>query len=69
MFGFDVVSQGARVRRLIGYVPQEMSLWSDLTGYENMLIYSKIYGIDSSKRAGVIEELLEKKVLQGLVQV
>jgi ABC-2 type transport system ATP-binding protein len=59
VFGFDVVSQGARVRRLVGYVPQEMSLWSDLTGYENMLIYSKIYGIDSSKRAGVIEELLE----------
>jgi len=59
VFGFDVVSQGARVRKLIGYVPQEMSLWSDLTGYENMLIYSKIYGIDSSKRAGVIEELLE----------
>jgi ABC-2 type transport system ATP-binding protein len=59
VFGFDVVSQGSKVRELIGYVPQEMSLWTDLTGYENMLIYSKIYGIEPSKRAKVIEELLE----------
>ncbi len=35
VFGFDVSSQGERVRELIGYVPQEMSLWTDLTGYEN----------------------------------
>ncbi|MDK6028435.1 ATP-binding cassette domain-containing protein [Ignisphaera sp. 4213-co] len=59
VFGFDVVNQGNKVRELIGYVPQEMSLWSDLTGYENMLIYSKIYGIDSSKRGSIIEELLD----------
>ncbi|MEM3978593.1 MAG: ABC transporter ATP-binding protein, partial [Fervidicoccaceae archaeon] len=45
VFGYDVASQAASVRRLIGYVPQEMSLWTDLTGYENMLIYSKIYGL------------------------
>lgn len=59
VFGFDVKSQGGKVRELIGYVPQEMSLWTDLTGYENMLIYAKIYGIEPSKRWGVIEELLE----------
>jgi ABC-2 type transport system ATP-binding protein len=57
--GFDVVSQASRVRELVGYVPQEMSLWTDLTGYENMLVYSKIYGIPSSRRRGVIEELLD----------
>lgn len=59
VFGFDVSSQGERVRELIGYVPQEMSLWTDLTGYENALIYAKIYGIESSRRAEVVEEALE----------
>jgi len=59
VFGFDVLSQGERVRELIGYVPQEMSLWTDLTGYENALIYAKIYGIESSRRAKVVEEALE----------
>ncbi|MCC6047482.1 MAG: ATP-binding cassette domain-containing protein, partial [Desulfurococcaceae archaeon] len=59
VMGFDVVSQASRVRELVGYVPQEMSLWTDLTGYENMLVYSKIYGVPSSRRRGVIEELLD----------
>ncbi|MEM4487581.1 MAG: ABC transporter ATP-binding protein [Desulfurococcaceae archaeon] len=59
VFGYSVVDQGNRVRELIGYIPQEMSLWADLTGYENMVIYSKIYGIEPSNRRGVIEELLE----------
>lgn len=34
VFGYDVSAYGSKVRALIGYVPQEMSLWSDLTGYE-----------------------------------
>ncbi len=59
VFGHDTSTQGSNVRSLIGYVPQEMSLWSDLTGYENMLIYSKIYGIPSNSRKKIIEELLE----------
>jgi ABC-2 type transport system ATP-binding protein len=66
VFGFDIMSQGGRVRGLIGYVPQEMSLWTELTGYENALIYAKIYGIESSKRAEVIEDVLE---FMGLKEV
>jgi ABC-2 type transport system ATP-binding protein len=59
VMGFDVISQASRVRELVGYVPQEMSLWTDLTGYENMLVYAKICGIPSSRRREVIEELLD----------
>ncbi|MCS7110693.1 MAG: ABC transporter ATP-binding protein [Ignisphaera sp.] len=59
VFGYNTSTQGSSVRSLIGYVPQEMSLWSELTGYENMLIYSKIYGIPSSIRRKTIEELLD----------
>ena len=59
VLGFDVISQGSRVRELIGYVPQEMSLWTELSGFENMLIYSKLYGIPSAQRKDIIEELLE----------
>jgi len=59
VLGFDTISQGSRVRELLGYVPQEMSLWTDLSGFENMLIYSKLYGIPPSQRRGTIEELLE----------
>ena len=58
-FSYDVASHAACVRGPTGYVPQEMSLWTDLIGYENMLIYSKIYGLEPGSRRKVIEELLE----------
>ena len=36
--GFDVVTQPAAVRRVIGYVPQALSADGELTGYENVLV-------------------------------
>ena len=59
VLGMDVSAQGANVRRLAGYVPQEVSVWTDITGYENLLIYSKIYGIDERKRDGAIASALK----------
>jgi len=59
VLGYDVVREGQRVRRLIGYVPQEFSVWTDLTGYENLLIYAKLYGVEGSLRRKVVEEALE----------
>jgi len=66
VFGLDVVRESGAVRRLVSYVPQEMSVWTDISGYENLLIYAKIYGIPSSKRKEVIEGSLEK---MGLTEV
>jgi ABC-2 type transport system ATP-binding protein len=60
IFGLDVVREGAHVRRIVGYVPQEMSVWTDISGYENLLIYAKIYGVPSPKRREVIWDALEK---------
>ncbi len=59
VMGHDTVRGGAEIRRLVGYVPQEMSVWTDITGYENMLIYAKIYGIPSEARKKLISEALE----------
>jgi ABC-2 type transport system ATP-binding protein len=57
-FGLDVVSRGAEVRKMIGYVPQETSVWADISGFENLLIYSKIYGVPSSRRKkGILDAL------------
>jgi ABC-2 type transport system ATP-binding protein len=66
VFGLDVVSKDAEVRRIVGYVPQEMSVWTDVSGYENLLIYAKIYGVPSPKRRDVIEDALKK---MGLSEV
>ena len=57
--GFDIVKQPRQVRRRIGYVSQMLSADGDLTGYENLLISAKLYGIPRSERARRIAQSLE----------
>ena len=67
-FGYDVVSDDANVRRIIGYVPQEMSVWTDITGFENLLIYSKIYGVPSQIRKKNIADALQSMGLDDVAE-
>jgi len=59
IFGMDTVSQSDKIRQMAGYVPQGISVDGELTAYENMLIYSKLYGLPSSNRKKRIHEVLE----------
>ena len=43
--GFDVLSQPAEVKRRIGYMPQRLSLYSELTVDENLLFQARVHGI------------------------
>jgi ABC-2 type transport system ATP-binding protein len=43
--GFSITRDAAAVRRTIGYVPQALSADGTLTGYENLLIFAKLYDI------------------------
>jgi ABC-2 type transport system ATP-binding protein len=61
-----VVHDGGKVRKLVSYVPQEMSVWTDISGYENLLIYAKIFGVPKLEREKVIDEALEN---MGLTHV
>jgi len=56
--GFDIVRNAGNVRRVIGYVPQMMSADPSLTGYENLLIISKLYDIPRRERPARISEAL-----------
>src|SRR5580765_1173002 len=57
--GFDVVQSPAQVRRRIGYVPQSLSADGSLTGFENLELSAKLYGIKRAGRNSRIEEALE----------
>jgi ABC-2 type transport system ATP-binding protein len=59
IMGIDVREHPEKIRQISGYVPQDVSIDSDLTGYENILLYSKLYGIPSRGRSETINELLE----------
>lgn len=59
IFGVDVVRHPKDIRRMIGYVPQELSADSSLTGYENLLLAAKLYDLARSDRDQRIAEILE----------
>jgi ABC-2 type transport system ATP-binding protein len=63
--GFDIVRQAREVRRVIGYVPQLVSADGALTGYENLLIFAKLYDLPRAERASRIREAL---ALVGLTE-
>jgi len=56
--GFDIARQAAIVRRIIGYVPQALSVDGSLTGYENLLIFAKLYDIPRREREVRLREAL-----------
>jgi len=62
--GYDVERQPEEVRRIIGYVPQSLSADGSLTGYENLLIFAKLYDIPARRREKQIREVLEFMGLQ-----
>jgi len=55
--GFDVARQPAAVRR-VSYVPQFLSADGALTGYENLLMVAKLYGLPARERCRRIQEVL-----------
>ena len=56
--GFDIVRQAAEVRRVIGYVPQLLSADGALTGYENLLVFARLYEIPHREQEQRIQEAL-----------
>jgi ABC-2 type transport system ATP-binding protein len=57
--GFDIARAASSVRRVIGYVPQALSVDGSLTGYENLLIFAKLYDVPSAERKPRVHEALE----------
>jgi len=63
--GYDVVREAARVRSLIGVVPQENNLDRYLTARENLILHAKMHRMIPSSYHRRIDELLS---LTGLVE-
>ena len=59
VFGIDSSKSPETVRSMLGYVPQSISVDTDLTGYENLLIFSKLSYVGKKERNGRIKDALE----------
>ena len=58
--GFDVMREGEKIKRHIGYMSQRFSLYNDLTVWENMQFYAGIYGMSARDSAERSTELLQR---------
>ncbi|MBO6122251.1 MAG: ATP-binding cassette domain-containing protein [Methanobrevibacter sp.] len=57
--GYDVQKNPDEVRNLLGMVPQQVSLYKDLTVMENSQLCADYYGVPVDERDSRIEDLME----------
>lgn len=57
--GYDVQKNPDEVRNLLGMVPQQVSLYKDLTIMENSQMCADFYGVPTDERDDRIEDLME----------
>ncbi len=62
--GFSVVRKSDEVKKLIGVVPQDIALYEDLSGRENLVFWGRMYGLTGAELDKRVDEILE---LIGLV--
>ena len=63
--GHDVVREANRVRRSIGYVPQESGVDRQATGRENLLLQGRIQGLSGADLRSRVDDLLELVGIAG----
>ncbi|MFF5145012.1 ABC transporter ATP-binding protein [Streptomyces sp. NPDC013157] len=59
VFGHDTGKDRMAVRRLLGYVPQQLSADSGLTGRENVELFARVFDVPRRERAARVAEALE----------
>ncbi len=55
--GIDALKKPLDVRKIIGYVPQDISVIWELTALENMLIIGKLYNVKKQKVIDTLREI------------
>lgn len=60
VLGFDTVRQYRNIRRNIGYMPEQFSLYPDLTVKENLEFFASLFGVSVSDSYSLIEPVFDQ---------
>ncbi|MGW2570768.1 ABC transporter ATP-binding protein [Streptomyces sp. NPDC001537] len=58
VFGHDAAKDRMAVRRLLGYVPQQLSADAGLTGRENVALFARVFDVSRAERAERVGQAL-----------
>jgi ABC-2 type transport system ATP-binding protein len=65
IFGVDVARHPIQVRRLVGYVPQQLSADATLTGRENVGLFARLFDVPRRERKDRVDEALAMMGVDG----
>ena len=57
--GRPLTTRSVELKAELGYVPQEIAVYPDLTARANLRFFSRLYGMDGATARGRIEEVLD----------
>ena len=60
VYGYDATREPLKIRRLTGYLPENIGFYEDLTARENLIYITRLNRIPDKKALPKIEEVLEK---------
>jgi len=60
IFGKDVNRYEKEIRKRVGFLPEEVGFYENLTVYDNMDFYARLFGIPKLERNKIIKETLER---------
>jgi ABC-2 type transport system ATP-binding protein len=57
--GQPMTTRSVRAKAAIGYVPQDLAIYPDLSGQENLVFFARLYGMSASRAKARTAEVLE----------
>ena len=66
--GIEVAKDPLTVKKIIGYLPEDVGFYGNLTAEQNLDYFARFYDMGAKERKARIEELLELVHLDGVTQ-